>query len=39
MNLSFRIDRVNKASDSVSLRAIDVAKISLNVEGRDNIVA
>lgn len=38
MNLSFRIDRANISSDSVRLRSIDFAKISVEVEDREHMV-
>lgn len=38
MNLSFRIDRVNISSEAIVLRSIDFAKISVEVEDRDNII-
>ena len=38
MNLSFRIDRANIASDAITLRSIDFAKIALEVTDKDNIV-
>lgn len=37
MNLSFRIDRANISSETVTLRSIDFAKISLEVDNRDHI--
>lgn len=38
MELSFRIDRANIASSPLSLRSIDFAKVSLEVDARDSIV-
>jgi hypothetical protein len=38
MNLSFRIDSANIASNTLSLRSIDFAKISLEVDNRNQIV-
>lgn len=39
MKLSFRIDKVNLSSETIILRSIDYAKISVDVADRDNIVA
>lgn len=39
MDLSFRIDRANISSDSVLLRSVDFAKVSIEVADREHIVA
>lgn len=39
MNLSFRIDRVNIASNTITLRSIDYAKVQVEVDNKDQIVA
>lgn len=39
MNLSFRIDSANIASSTITLQSIDFAKISLEVDNRNQIVA
>lgn len=39
MNLSFRIDRVNISSSTVVLHSIDFAKIQVEVDNKDHIVA
>lgn len=38
MDLSFRIDKANVSSDSLRLRSIDFAKVSIDVADRDHIV-
>jgi len=38
MNLSFRVDSANVSSDTITLRSIDFAKISVDVSDKGNIV-
>lgn len=38
IKLSFRIDRANVASDTLTLRSIDFAKMSVDVADKDNII-
>lgn len=38
MNLSFRVDKANVASDSVILRSIDFAKVSVEVADKEHMV-
>ena len=38
IELSFRIDRANVASDTIILRSIDFAKMSVEVADQDNII-
>ena len=38
IKLSFRIDRANIASDTLTLRSIDFAKMSVEVADKDNII-
>lgn len=39
MKLSFRIDKANLSSESVALRSVEYAKISMEVADRDHLIA